>query len=238
MLWPVFIRPPRAASVVLASCAPDWRANLVIFARHIAVFLILLSIRHCRSFLLPIIRCVTCRRSGRRRLCLDGAAAAQLHPGHQRVAERRRWALVGVVTGARKTLIATSCACFFLIFLRGHEAITTSSPITGQVALRGESGCSPRKALPGKRNIVLRRLLLHLRAAGRCCCVSIIAGQGVTHKLARHMSFALFSLGFDDHLRFCARLLRRAAAPGCCAERAAPSVLEVRALHTCWQDTS
>ena len=83
-------------------------------------------------------------------LCLDGAAVAQHHPRHHRVAERRRWAWVGVVTGTRETQCAS-----FLIFIHEHEAITTPSPIPGQVALRQESGYSPRKALPGLRCIEL-----------------------------------------------------------------------------------
>ena len=36
-----------------------------------------------------------------------------------------------------------------LMFCHNHEAITTPSPLPGQAALWGESGCSTRKALPG-----------------------------------------------------------------------------------------
>ena len=35
-----------------------------------------------------------------------------------------------------------------LMFCHNHEAITTPSPLPGQAALRGKSGCSTRKALP------------------------------------------------------------------------------------------
>ena len=47
-------------------------------------------------------------------------------------------------------------------------------------------------ALPGRHCPVrgLLRLPLHRRAAGRSCCVSIIAGPSVIRKLARHMTFA------------------------------------------------
>ena len=39
--------------------------------------------------------------------------------------------------------------------LHAYEATTALSRLPGQVALRGESGCSPRKALPGLRRIEL-----------------------------------------------------------------------------------
>ena len=48
---------------------------------------------------------------------------------------------------ARHTFVAFWCFDTF----HNHEAITTLSPMPGQAALREESGCSPRKALPGKR---------------------------------------------------------------------------------------
>ena len=42
-----------------------------------------------------------------------------------------------------------------------HEAITTVSPLPGQAALREESGCSPRNALPGPGRLLFgERVLL------------------------------------------------------------------------------
>ena len=66
-----------------------------------------------------------------------GASAAQRHPRHRQVVERR---------GPRHTL-----ALCFVVFdaFHDHEGTTTLSPMPGQVALRRESGCSARKALPG-----------------------------------------------------------------------------------------
>ena len=94
-------------------------------------------------------------------LCLDVGAAAQRHPRHHQVAERRRWIwsssprslwlwLPLSAVFARHTLVAFQCFCGrALMFCHNHEAITTPSPLPGQAALRGESGCSLRKALPG-----------------------------------------------------------------------------------------
>ena len=60
----------------------------------------------------------------------------------------------------------------------------------------------------------LRRLPLHLRAVGRCRCVSIIAGPGVTHKLARHMTVdrCVFPLMIYDRYLM---LLRWGSAAAC-----------------------
>ena len=59
------------------------------------------------------------------------------------------WLLVAVVSCVRKTHIG--CISLFSDTLHEYEAITTLSPMPGQAALREESGCSTRKALPGKR---------------------------------------------------------------------------------------
>ena len=59
-------------------------------------------------------------------------------------------ALVAVVRCIRETHIG--CILVFFDTLHEYEAITTLSPMTGQAALRGDSGCSPRKALPGPRS--------------------------------------------------------------------------------------
>ena len=66
----------------------------------------------------------------------------------------------------------------FVDALHNHEAVTTPSPLPGQAALRGESGCSSRKALPGPRS----------SAPGRRRSVAIIAvGQGCEDMLTRHV---------------------------------------------------
>ena len=59
-------------------------------------------------------------------------------------------ALVAVVSCVRKTHIG--CLSVFFDTLHEYEAITTLSPMPGQAALRGESGCSPWKALSGLRS--------------------------------------------------------------------------------------
>ena len=94
-------------------------------------------------------------------------------------------ALVAVVSCVRKT--HTGCISVFFDTLHEPEAITTLLPMPGQATLWGESGCSPGRHCPGRG---LLRLPLHRRAAGRGCCVSVIAGPGVTCKLARHMTAA------------------------------------------------
>ena len=100
------------------------------------------------------------------------------------------------------------------MFCHNHEAITTLSPMPGQAALReGEWLLHPGRHCPGRG---LLRLSLHRRAAGRCRCVSIIAGPSVIRKLARHMTLASIpSLIYDRYLRSCAELLRRGAAAAC-----------------------
>ena len=131
-------------------------------------------------------------------------------------------ASVAVVSCVRKTHIGCISVLFFDT-LHEYEAITTLSQMPGQAALRGESGCSTRKALPGR---ILLRLPLHRRAVGRCRCVSIIARPTVTRKLARHVTFASIpSLINDPFLRSCAGLLRR----GCGV------VLRRRAAAACWR---
>ena len=69
----------------------------------------------------------------------------------------------------------------------------------------------------------LLRLSLHRRAAGRSCCVSIIAGPSVIiRKLARHMTFA--------YIPFLFTIETSAAARGCCGV-----VLRRRAAAACWR---
>ena len=163
------------------------------------------------------------------------------HPRHHQVAERRgcagTWPLqrsvihdttkllngdaglwVGVVTGTRKTHIITFFGGRVLMFCHNHEAITTPSPLPGQAALRGESGCSPRKALPGPSSA---RLPLHRRAAGRVLLRIYQRRSGRHTNLARHRTVALFLRYFRVNTPgrapgCCAGLLRWAAALGCC----------------------
>ena len=117
------------------------------------------------------------------------------------------------------------------MFGHNHEAVPTLSPMPGQAALREREWLlHPGRHCPGRG---LLRLSLHRRAAGRCRCVSIIAGPSVIRKLARHMTLAsLPSLIYDRYLRSCAGLLRRGAAASCCG-----GVLEVRVGCTSSQDT-
>ena len=94
----------------------------------------------------------------------------------------------------------------------------------------------PGRHCPGR---VLLRLPLHRRAAGRCRCVSIIAGPSVIRKLARHMTFASIpSLISDRYLRSCTGLLRRRAAAACwrsawCKTHATNSLLHIRLASFC-----
>ena len=108
------------------------------------------------------------------------------------------------------------------MFCHNHEAVTTPSPVPGQAALRGKSGCSLRKALPGKRRIELfdvflfivellvgdaaclssqvRALVLWWCAAAACCGgvlevrVGFTSSQDTRHKLvASHLFSVLLS---------------------------------------------
>ena len=105
------------------------------------------------------------------------AAAARHHPPRCQVAERRRWVWVGVVTRSRKTHIITFFGGRVLMFCYNHEAITTPSPLPGQAALRGESGCSPGSTAWAEFFCAFHFIV---EPVGGCCCVSIIAGPGVT----------------------------------------------------------
>ena len=93
-------------------------------------------------------------------LCLDVAAAAQRHRRHHQVVER-----LCCAGALRLHHCGFGCRCqlclsdthwlHFSVFvdaLYNHEAMTTPSPLPGQAALRGESGCSTRKALPRPRS--------------------------------------------------------------------------------------
>ena len=92
------------------------------------------------------------RGAGIERSCLTAAAA------QREVADRRGWARVlrldfhGLGRRCHQYSQDTHCHLlwFFSKFLQEHEGITTPSPLPGQAALRGESGCSSRKALPRK----------------------------------------------------------------------------------------
>ena len=108
---------------------------------------------------------------------------------------------------ARHTLVAFWC---FFDTLHEYEAVTTPSPTPGQAALRGESGCSPRMALPGPRpsapstsssscrSVPLR--VYHRRSERH-------TQTGKTHDICIY-SFSC--------LRSIPQVVRGAAAPGCC----------------------
>ena len=85
---------------------------------------------------------------------------------------------VGVVTGTRKTHIITFCVDMFRCFCHNHEAITTPSPLPQQAALREESGCSPPEGTARAEFFCVFHFIVE--PLGGCCCVSIIAGLGVT----------------------------------------------------------
>ena len=96
----------------------------------------------------------------------------------------------------------------FFDTLHEYEAITTLSPIPGQAALRGGSGCSTRKALPGKRRVEVffaihdTIRLLDDDAAG--CWVTTQRGHhfcrsGVSgHAHADFLSMCFCSCGWQD----------------------------------------
>ena len=118
-------------------------------------------------------------------LCLDVAAAAQRHPRHHQVAERRRRVWVGVVTGTRKTHIIT-CLWTCLDVLsqpRGYyDAFATAQ---GRLLCGERVAASPGRHCPGR---ILLRLPRHHHAAGRRCSLAIIAaGLGSGGKLTRHV---------------------------------------------------
>ena len=110
------------------------------------------------------------------------------------------------------------------------------------------AGCSagrywllhPGRHCPGRG---LLRLSLHRRAAGRCRCVSIIAGPSVIRKLARHdtciYSFSYFTIGTSGRARgCCAGVLRRRAAAACWKSAWGAQALKTHAtnslLHICF----
>ena len=164
-------------------------------------------------------RRVTCSRSGRRRcawtwllqrnvihdtikLLTGDAGSGALRLGHcgfgcrcQLCSQETHWLHFSVFVDA----------------LHNLEAVTTPSPLPGWAALRGESGCSPRKVCPGRVFLFVFHFIVE--PLGGCCCVSIIAGPGVTCKLARHMTAA----SILRYFRSMPQVVRQAAALGCCA---------------------
>ena len=109
------------------------------------------------------------------------------------------------------------------MFCHNHEAITTPSPLPGQAALRRESGCSPRKALPAPSSaatpiwqdtgqlhcffVIFGQYtgrapgccagLLRRRAAASCCGVVLrrrAGGPRGVHKLSRHATNSLLHI--------------------------------------------
>ena len=78
------------------------------------------------------------------------------------------------------------------MFCHNHKANTTLSPLPGQAALRGESGCSHQKVLPGKRRIEFFDVF-HL-------IVELLVGDAAC---------------LSSQVRCCAGLLRRGAVAAC-----------------------
>ena len=120
-------------------------------------------------------------------------------------------------------------------------SITTPSPLPGQAALRGESGCSPRKALPGPSSAA-PSTSSSSRWAGAAAYLS--TQVRASHQSGKTLdSCTVSSLFFGQYTRSCAGLLRWAAALGCCAGllrwAAAASccgvVLRRRAAAACWR---
>ena len=114
-------------------------------------------------------------------------------------------ALVAVVSCVRKTHIGCILEFRHSSRIRGYYDAFADA---GQAALREESGCSPGRHCPGR---VLLRLPLHRRAAGRSCCVSIIAGLGVTPQTGKTQDSCTVSSLFSVNTSGRAGLLRWAA---------------------------
>ena len=128
---------------------------------------------------------------------------------------------------ARHTLVAFQC---FLTLFTNTRLLRRFRRCPGRLLCGERVAAHPGRHCLGRG---LLRLPLDRRAAGRCRCVSIIAGPTIVRKLARHMTFApILSLIYDRYLRSCAGLLRRGAAASCCG-----GVLEVRVGCTSSQDT-
>ena len=150
-------------------------------------------------------------------------AAAQRHPRHHQVLNG------DAGSGAlRLDHCGFGCRCelcsqdthwlHFIVFvdaLHNHKATTTPSPLPGQAALRGESGCSPFKA-----RRVLLRLPLHRRPGGRVLLRIHHRRSGRHTKTGKTHDICACSF---SHLRSIPQVVRRAAALG---------LLEVRVVYT------
>ena len=129
-------------------------------------------------------------------------------------------ALVGVVTGTRKTHIIFLWTCLDVLSQpRGYYdafADARAGCSAGGEWLLLPEGTARADFFCAFHFIV--ELLVG------CCCVSIIAGPGVTCKLARHMTAA----SILRYFRSMPQVVRRAAALGCCAgqPRCVPFLVE------------
>ena len=116
---------------------------------------------------------------------------------------------MAVVSCVRKTHIG--------FFLKNVLTLFTNSRLLRRFCrCPGRLLCWERVAAPPGRHCpgrVLLRLPLHRRAAGRSCCVSIIAGPGVTPETGKTHDICICSFSY---LRSIPQVVRGAAAPGCC----------------------
>ena len=92
----------------------------------------------------------------------------------------------------------------------------------GRLLCGAERGCSLSEGTARAEVFCAFHFIVEL--SGRGCCVSIIAGPGVTCKLARHMTAA----SILRYFRSMPQVVRRAAALGCCAgqRRCVPFLVE------------
>ena len=136
------------------------------------------------------------------------------------VAERRRWAWVGVVTGTRKTHIITFLWTCCDVFSRGYyDAFATAR---AGCSAGGEWLLSPEGTAQAEFFCAFHFIV---EPVGGCCCVSVIEGPGVTCKLTRHMTAAPILRYF----RSMPQVVRPAAAPGWTAARRRRSVVIIAA---------
>ena len=133
-------------------------------------------------------------------------------------------ALVAVVSCVRKTHIG--CILVFFDSLHEYEAITTPSPMTGQAARRGESGCSSWKALPGPRSSAPST------SSSSCRSVPLRVDHRMSERHTQTGKIHDMCIYSFSYLRSIPQVVHGAAALGCCG-----GVLEVRVGCTSSQDT-
>ena len=140
------------------------------------------------------------------------------HSRHHQVGERRGCAgalrLDHYAFGSRCQLCSqdTHWLHFSVFFNTLHEceAITTLSPMPGQAALWRESGCSPRKALPGPRSSAPSTSSSSCRSVP----LRVYHRRSERHtQTGKTHDICIYSFSY---LRPMSQVVRGAAAPGCC----------------------